>query len=209
MRVGPKWERGDVPMLMWAGTDEWRAEAAHVRREEDRLHATGVQLGTGPVPYRLDYVLDTTGDWVTRTLQVTVEGNGWRRSLLLTRDPNGRWTEQVNGAGQVDLPMAGGDTAALDDALDCDLGLSPLSNTMPILRHRLHQQAGAADCTMAWVSVPDLSVHRSLQRYQHLRTTATGAVVRFVTGDFTADLQVDADGFVVDYPQLARLTSGR
>jgi hypothetical protein len=79
---------------------------------------------------------------------------------------------------------------------------------MPILRHRLHHRAGAVECTMAWVSVPDLSLHRSLQRYEHVRTTSTGAVVRFSTGDFTADLLVDTDGFVVDYPELARLASG-
>ena len=198
-----------VPMLMWAGTDEWRAEAAHAQREEGRFNATGVQLGIGPAPYRLDYVLKTTAGRVTRTLRVTVDGDGWRRSLRLTRDPHGRWTSQADGAGQVDLPTPGGDTTALDGALDCDLGLSPLSNTMPILRHRLHQQAGAVECTMAWVSVPDLTVHRSLQRYQHLRTTPDGAVVRFTSGDFTADLLVDADGFVVDYPQLARRISRR
>lgn len=198
-----------VQMLVWAGTDEWRAEAAHVEREKGRFTATGVQLGIGPVPYRVDYRLDTTAAWVTRTLQVTADGAGWRRSLELTRDPHGRWTTEANGSGQVDLPMPGGDATDLDDALDCDLGLSPLSNTMPILRHRLHQQAGAAECTMAWVSVPDLTVHRSLQRYQHLRTTPHGAVVRFASGDFTADLLVDADGFVVDYPQLARRVSGR
>jgi hypothetical protein len=198
-----------MPMLMWAGTDEWRAEAAHVQPEEGRFSATGVQVGISPVPYRLDYILDTTAGWVTGTLQVTAEGDGWRRSLQLTRDQHGRWTSQASGAGQVDLPIPGGDTAALDDAVDCDLGLSPLSNTMPILRHRLHQQAGAADFAMAWVSVPDLTVHRSVQRYEHLRTTPGGAVVRFASGDFTADLLVDADGFVVDYPQLARLASGR
>jgi hypothetical protein len=199
-----------VPMLMWAGTDEWRTEAAHVQqREEGRFTATGVQLGVAPVPYRTDYVLDTTVAWVTRTLEVTSHGDGWRRSLLLTRHPDGRWTSQANGAGKVDLPTPGGDAAALDGALDCDLGLSPLSNTMPILRHLLHQQAGAAECTMAWVSVPDLTVHRSLQRYRHLRTTPDGAVVRFASDDFTADLLVDADGFIVDYPRLARRISGR
>ena len=102
----------------------------------------------------------------------------------------------------MDLPSAGGDTAPLTGALDCDLGLSPLTNTMPVLRHRLHREGGAADLLMAWVSVPDLHVHASPQRYEHLRTTAAGAVVRFSSGDFTADLLVDADGFVTDYPGL-------
>jgi hypothetical protein len=62
---------------------------------------------------------------------------------------------------------------------------------------------------MAWVSVPDLAVHRSEQHYEHLRTGPDGAVVRFTSGDFTAELLVDTRGFVVDYPGLARRTSGR
>jgi hypothetical protein len=193
---------------MWAGTDEWRAEVAQVDSEAGRFDATGVQLGILPVPYRLDYVLQTSAGWVTRTMRISVQGDGWRRSLQLTRDQHGRWTSEASSGGSVDLPPPGGDSGALDDAVDVDLGLSPLTNSMPILRHRLHEQAGAADCVMAWVSVPDLTLHRSLQRYEHLRTTAMGAVVRFISGDFRADLVVDAAGLVVDYPQLARRTGG-
>ena len=36
---------------MWRGLDEWRAEAAHVRVEGDRLTATGTQLGVTPETY--------------------------------------------------------------------------------------------------------------------------------------------------------------
>ena len=202
-------------MLIWSGTDEWLAEAAHVQREEGRFRATGVQLGTVPVPYRLDYVLDTTTGWVTSTLQVTARGDRWERSLRLTRDQDGTWRSQaeetgpIDGAGGGDLPPPGCDPTSLSGALDCDLGLSPLTNSMPILRHRLHQQAGTVECTMAWVSVPDLAVHRSAQRYEHLGTTPEGALVRFSSGDFIADLLVDPEGFVVDYPQLSRRVGGR
>ena len=38
-------------LLVWRGLDEWRAEAAHVRIEDDRLTAQGTQLGADP--YRL------------------------------------------------------------------------------------------------------------------------------------------------------------
>jgi hypothetical protein len=195
-------------MLIWEGTDEWRAEAAHVQPEEDRFGATGVQLGVGPVPYRLDYELETTATWVTRVLHVTASGEGWRRSLRLARDGQGRWTSTATSDGQVDLPVPGCAAGTVDGALDCDLGLSPLTNAMPILRHQLHQSPGAVECAMAWVSVPDLAVHRSVQHYQHLRTEPDGAVVRFTSGDFTAELVVDTDGFVVDYPDLARRISG-
>jgi hypothetical protein len=55
---------------------------------------------------------------------------------------------------------------------------------------------------MAWVSIPDLAVHRSPQRYEHLRH----GVVRFASldGDFTADLELDTDGLLAFYPRLAR-----
>ena len=100
---------------------------------------------------------------------------------------------------------AGGATAPeLDGALDCDLGLSPLTNLMPIRRHALHQREGVAEILAAWVSVPDLSLHASRQRYEHVRT----GVVRFtdlgVHDGFSAELELDADGLVLLYPELAR-----
>jgi hypothetical protein len=192
-----------MTVLVWAGTDEWRAEHAEVE-PTGGFGARGVQLGVVPVPYRLEYRLETGGPWLTRSLRVEASGDGWERGLLLTSDLEGAWTCEATARGQVDLPGAGGAVAALTGALDCDLGFSPLTNTMPVLRHRLHREAGDVELLMAWVSVPDLQVHASVQRYEHLRTTATGAVVRFSSGDFSADLLLDADGFVADYPGLAR-----
>ncbi len=62
---------------------------------------------------------------------------------------------------------------------------------------------------MAWVEMPSLRVLRSDQVYaaRSPLDAATGrAVVRYTSAsrDFTADLTVDADGLVVDYPRLAR-----
>ncbi|KAJ8141009.1 hypothetical protein OY671_005815 [Metschnikowia pulcherrima] len=62
---------------------------------------------------------------------------------------------------------------------------------------------------MAWVEVPSSRVSRSDQVYaaREPLDPATGqGVVRYTsaTRDFTADLTVDADGLVVDYPELAR-----
>jgi hypothetical protein len=75
---------------------------------------------------------------------------------------------------------------------------------MPVRRHRLHEQPGAVEFAMAWVSLPDLAVHRSMQRYEHL---APGRV-RFSSDGFEADLELDEDGLVVVYPGLARRVSG-
>jgi uncharacterized protein len=60
----------------------------------------------------------------------------------------------------------------------------------------------------AWVSVPDLRVHAYPQRYEAVRRTSSGSIVRFIDrglhAGFTADLVLDLDCLVVNYPQLAR-----
>jgi uncharacterized protein len=218
-------------MLLWAGLDTWRAEACTVELDDVRMTATGVQLGTDPVPYRVDYSLAAGSGLVTRSLDVVAHGAGWQRQLALRRDAEGRWTHEVAASGgsspgarageqlpeQLPEQLAGrlGGTGApkdLAEALDCDLGYSPLTNTMPIRRHGLHRGGEAVDVVVAWVSVPDLGVRASRQRYEPVRAEADGsAVVRFVAleSDFVAELVVDADGLVVDYPGLARSVTSR
>jgi hypothetical protein len=170
--------------VAWNGTPDWRAEVCEVAFSDDGLAATGAQLGAAPQPYRAAYELEARRNWVTRRLRVDVAGVG---SLELRHDGEGTWAGVANAA-------------ELEGALDCDLAFSPLTNVMPVRRHRLHEQPGAVEFAMAWVSLPDLQVHRSEQRYEHL---APG-LVRFASGDFAADLEVDADGLVVVYPGLAR-----
>jgi len=53
--------------------------------------------------------------------------------------------------------------------LDCDLGLSPVTNMVPILRHGLLRSGRPVELTMAWVAVPALTVQPDGQRYRHLR----------------------------------------
>jgi uncharacterized protein len=171
--------------IAWMGLEEWLAEVATVELEPDGVRAAGTQLGE---LYRAHYELDARGDWITRRLRVDVPGTG---TLELAHDGDGAWT--VDGAARPDL----------DGALDCDLAFSPLTNLMPIRRHALYERAGAADFAMAWVSLPDLAVTRSEQRYEHVRP----GLVRFSSGDFTADLELDADGLVKTYPALARRVS--
>jgi len=182
-----------IRALTWQGVEEWLAEHARVELTGDTVFASGVQLGVEPEGYRVDYRLEVPSDWVTRRLEVDASGAGWRRSLVLEHDGAGAWT------------CDGERDTALDGALDCDLAFSPLTNVMPIRRHELHENPGSADFIMAWVSVPDLVVHASPQRYEHLRP----GIVRFVSrdDDFRADLELDGDGLVVRYPRLAERVS--
>ena len=95
----------------------------------------------------------------------------------------------------------------LGDALDCDLGLSPVTNLLPLVRLGiLSGNRGAVEITTAWVSVPDLAVRADGQRYSLVGSDADQHVVRYeaTDGAFAADITVDRDGLVLDYPGIGR-----
>ena len=195
--------------IAWVKDDQQGAEFADVMIIRGRLTAVGTAIGFSPVPYRLDYKLETRSGFVTSGLLVDARGEGWSRRLDLRRLLSGRWTARTRVRGTVDLPAPGGDMADFKGVLDCDLALSPLTNTMPVLRHGLLTGGGPIDFVMAWVSVPDLAVHLSPQRYTFMSREGDRSLVRYESGsrDFVAELVFDSDGFVISYPGIGRRVS--
>ena len=88
---------------------------------------------------------------------------------------------------------------ALDGLDFFDIGHSPLFNSLPVVRDGLLAGGTARDYVMRWVSVPELELHESPQRYEHLG----GSAIRFSSDSFVAELQFDEDGFVRRYEGLA------
>jgi hypothetical protein len=195
--------------VAWLGDDDPdRLEAATITLDEDRFGALGTSRAAD---YTTSWALETSAGWVTRRLEVGVTGHGWWRRLTLARDRDGHWTSETETGGDADLPEPGiVDAASIDGALDCDLALCPVTNSMPILRLGLLDAATPeTDLVMAWVDLPSLQVIRSEQVYRGVRpydTDAGAAVVRYESADrsFMADLTVDEDGLVIDYPWLAK-----
>ncbi|MET0965580.1 MAG: putative glycolipid-binding domain-containing protein, partial [Nakamurella sp.] len=161
--------------IAWQGIDdENRHDTATIQLDRDRLTATG----TSRTPdYQLDYRLRTGPDWVTRSLDVRVVGTGWTRELALVRDSGGRWRSERRASGipvtaaglpvAIDAQPGTVDERSLAGADDCDLGLCPVTNTMPMLRTVLgpamaagSQPGPEVEFVMAWVEVPSLRVRR-------------------------------------------------
>src|SRR5229473_3380322 len=174
--------------IAWVKENQGGTEVADVLIAHNRLTATGVATGTTPVGYRLDYKLETDYGFTTLGLLVKAHGTGWSGKLDLRRNRRGKWSTRTNSEGDADLPAPGGDTSLFSEALDCDLGLSPLTNSMPVLRHGLLRGGGPVDFLMARVSVPDLAVYASRQQYRFVRTRDKMAIVRYrsLVSDFTA-----------------------
>jgi hypothetical protein len=199
-------------LLAWIGPDPTRVDVAHVELGPDQLSARGSSVTS---TYALTYELVTGPAWVTRQLDVRVDGDDWRRTLSLRRSADGAWS-----ARRVDITSDGEPRTTtfehpeVREALDCDLALCPLTNTMPVLREDLvgasrRGEPRRAELMMAWVAVPELEVVSSEQRYlAGVPVAGGGAQIQYEAGSFHEHIEVDGDGLVVSYPSIGHRLAG-
>ncbi len=193
----------------WRRTDT--AGAEHVTCvERNGLRARGTALCAEPVPYTCRYEIVTDAAWASTRCEVTDDGAGFTRSVRLEHAA-GRWRVTANELGNLDAALLAAGSARteqpgceepgrLGDALDVDLGGSPLTNTLPIRRLGMLDRPGAKHTLeVAWILVPSLEVVPATQTYELI---APGTV-RFSSGSFAADMTVDERGYVLHYPGLA------
>ncbi len=209
VRVGPVAGLATTA-LFWRRLDTAGCEQA-LCTDRSGLRAKGTMLAATPVPFACRYELYTDDTWTTARCEVTVEGAGFQRAVRLERAA-GRWRVTATEQGNLDatLRAAGQDAAeqpgceepdALHAALDVDLSYSPMTNTLPIRRLGLLDGTAGVSHTIdvAWILLPGLEVLHSSQTY----TVLEGRRVRFTSGDFAAELELDDHGYVRRYPELA------
>ncbi|MBB4040016.1 hypothetical protein GGR34_001667 [Microvirga flocculans] len=174
--------------LRWSAWDGCEAglEHADVRPADGGLDISGVVIAReGEAEFGLFYRLKLDALWRTREALVrTTSGN----TLHLESDGQGHWQEN------------GRDQPALQGCIDIDIQATPLTNTLPIRRLGL-ESGESMEIRLCYIAVPGLTAAPANQRYTAL---AAGSLYRFesLESGFSADLPVDEDGFVLDYPSL-------
>lgn len=146
-------------------------------------------------PLRLGYRLRWDESWALREADLAVATERSSRTLSLRSDGRGRWRH--------------GDGRAIDELNDCidiDIWPTPFTNSFPIRREPM-AVGERRQFRMAWVLAPALTVQPQAQAYTRL----ADRLYLFENLDgsgFKAELPVDDDGIVLDYPDLFRRVKG-
>ena len=183
--------------VYWRPWDEPGLEHLHVTFADGGLRAVGLILRKlGEAHLRCRYELETDAAWRARKLNFAVMASGETAGNRLALESDGAGNWRVNGEPQPDLT----------GCLDLDIQISPFTNTLPI--RRLGLDAGASmEIQVVYVPLPDLTPRPAEQRYTCLEKFDAGDG-RYRYDDpfwsFTAEIPVDVDGLVTDYPQLFR-----
>ncbi|MBT2512968.1 putative glycolipid-binding domain-containing protein [Arthrobacter sp. ISL-30] len=172
--------------LTWVDDSETGFENLVVTYGAGRIVAAGHVVGPAETPFEVDYLVQCDESWRTRLVRVTDAANG--RHVTLHSDGDGNWTDESGNA-----------VSAAAGATDVDISATPFTNTLPIRRVGL-PIGGHIDIVTAYIAVPELVVSADVQRY----TRIAERTYRFESrdSDFTRDIMVDGEGFVLDYPGL-------
>lgn len=178
--------------VFWTLLQRTGLEQLHLMEDERGVVADGLVLGIEDAsPFRLWYQVRADRNWKIRECLLQV-GGAKGEALRLSTDGLGHWTD-----------AAGAACSSLDGCLDVDISATPFTNTFPLRRLAL-TPGESVDLLVAYITVPDLGVRPVRQRYTCLSRSTSGDLYRYegLESGFSADLLVDAQGLVMDYPGI-------
>jgi hypothetical protein len=176
--------------VVWEPVEYKGMEYLQLWQRDQSVEVESVVLGIEDrMAFRLNYRLLCDGQFSIQGFSVESAG---QEPLDLITDGRGNWSN-VEGHR---LPQFTG-------CIDIDITATPFTNTLPI--RRVHWEVGQIqEFKMLYITVPELMLSVSPQRYTCLEKMEEGALFYFEVLDtgFTAELPVDAEGLVLDYPGL-------
>jgi uncharacterized protein len=178
---------------MWTAWDKPGLGHLRLAVRDSGVFADGLVLGVAEgCPFRIAYHVRCDVDWRVRATRVGVPGEPPKAELL--SDGEGNW---IGADGRA--------VTYLEGCEYVDISETPFTNTLPIRRLGL-APGESAEISVAYFEGAELQPWPEPQRYTCLEKDSSGGLYRFLSldGGFTADLPVDADGVVLDYPELFR-----
>jgi uncharacterized protein len=180
--------------ICWApirNKDQEGVGVEHLLLRERVADSVVVAFDEAHGPFRLAYRLTWDESWQLHDAELAVSTERFTRSLRLQTDGRGRWQGSDDQA--ID---------ALDGCMDIDIWPTPFTNSFPIRREPM-AIGERRQFLVAWVFAPDLTVHPQPQAYTRLADRLY-LFENLDGSDFRAELPVDEDGIVLDYPDSFR-----
>lgn len=186
-----------VDHVRWTPWNGEGLEHCAIRRSGEGALAEGVVVGgRDAIPYGASYRVLCDRRWRTRKVRLAYAGS---LEMHVAADGEGRWFDRTQGGAP--LPE-------LEGCIDVDIGVTPFTNTLPIKRLGLGEGQSQA-IRAAYVPLPSqVDGNRLLPRPADQRYTCLipGRLYRYegLFRRFTAELEVDERGLVLDYPDTFR-----
>ena len=178
--------------IMWTPWSEPGLEHLHLMQQDGNILADSIIVGvSNRMLFRLHYEITCDSNWKVKELDLMLlSGNS--KSIKIQSDGQGHW-----------FTNTGDPVSSLEGCIDVDISATPFTNTLPIRRLEL-RPGQSAELLVAYVLIPEMELMPDRQRYTSLESSTHRPLYRYesLESDFSAELPVDSDGLVIDYPGL-------
>jgi uncharacterized protein len=176
--------------LLWQEADGIGLEHLLLNETDNGVSVESSVIGIDEnTPFCVHYQIQCSIDYQVKTVNVRLSGG---KSVNLSTDGAGNWFDATNKR-----------LTNLTGCIDIDITATPFTNTLPI--RRVTWEVGQKrEFLMTYFVIPTLDIYADPQRYTCLERHSDRSVFLFeaLNTGFTAQITVDSDGFVVDYPEL-------
>jgi hypothetical protein len=163
--------------------------------------ASGTSVVAGSRPFTTRWRSELRADWTVSALTAECEGDGWWRSIELTRDSGDAWSCRTEQRGDLDAPPPGVADASLIGRV-VRLADSPIFLTWAVRALDVRLEGPAVAAPTARILPRSLAVVLGESRYQRV-----GGLRLRVTGEEPAvSYDVDEAGVVLYQPGRLRIT---
>jgi len=178
--------------FVWEWINKAGLEVLFLNEEQTLVTASGIIVGElNWITFKLRYKVECDRDWNFLKSELALESNSEKKNLNLKRKRDDKWivNEQVRND--------------LDGCDYIDIMTSPFTNTLPIRNLKLKVNQPEI-IKVAYIKVPELEVSSMEQEYTRLDKSKlpTRFLYRNLSNDFKAEIEVDKDGIVTDYPGI-------
>jgi hypothetical protein len=174
--------------ILWTGQEYYSLENCLINDTAFGKEITSTIIGEheGKI-YLVEYSIRTNQNWETIFFEVFSRHSDHTQNICFESDGKGNWTH------------GGAPLTQFQGCIDIDISLTPFTNSLPINRLKLSQQQ-EQEIQVIYVNLLEQQIASVRQRYRRLSETEYH--YENVPKDFEATIQVDKQGFVIDYPSL-------
>jgi uncharacterized protein len=181
--------------LLWTGREYHSLENCLVHTNEIGNYITATIVGYYEEKiYQVNYHIQTNNAWETLSVDISCRHSDQQWHIHLKGDGKGNWQSDDMTTKQFKIPLE-----QLQGCIDVDIPLTPFTNTLPI--RRLQLMPGQEHIIkVIYLDLLAQQITPVQQRYKRIADKAYH--YENIPNDFEADIEVDDQGLVVDYPLL-------
>ncbi|MBW8686969.1 putative glycolipid-binding domain-containing protein [Chitinophaga rhizophila] len=176
----------NIHRILWKGIYYNTLEYLHIQSGTTHKIVGNITGIANEQPLHVHYEIHTNLQWEMLSVDIQLTDHVVKK-LQFSRQDN-RWHDQH-----------GTIHAIFDNCVDVDISLTPFTNTLPI--NRLSLAVGESrEINVVYFDLPAMDMKPVKQRYTRLSTLRYKYETLY--SGFTAEIEVDDQGFVIDYPEI-------